>query len=155
MEEYFFEIRFKDAGYRAIVHFAATFTCHNQTEAQSFYEQLIAGFERRGIVITMKNCFRIDNDPILKQNYYQFHQVYLNSAKAHIQIEQFLLTNPDQDKSLIDNMTDKFFNGEDSTAYVGRRYNIPAKVLDEETRNPITDELYYFSVEHLIPKNNG
>lgn len=152
MEEYFFEIRFKDPGYNAMVHFAATFTCNNIREAQSFYDELSAGFERRGVVITMKNCFRIDNDPLLKQNYYQFHQQYLRSAKAQIQIAQFQLSNPDQDKSLIDNMTDKFFNGEDSTAYIGRTYSLPVRVLDEDTRNPITDEIYYFSVEHLIPK---
>jgi hypothetical protein len=47
---------------------------------------------------------------------------------------------------------EKFFAGENSTANIGRKYNIPVKVVERQTRNPISGEFYYFSVEHLIPK---
>ncbi len=150
--EFLIDLRFEDKGYNAIVHFLATYTAIDEIEAKHFYDELIASFVRHGVVIFPSTYIRIDNNPELRERTYEYHQFYLLKATANVRVEQFLLENPDQNKSLWDNLTEKFFAGENSTAKVGHKYNIPVHVYDKRTRNPITGEFYYFSVEHLIPK---
>lgn len=150
--EFLIDLRFEDKEYRAIVHFVATFLAKDEDEARLFVDELIAGFKRRGVVIFPSTYKRIDNDLELRERSYEYHQFCLSRATAHIEIEQFYLENPDQNKSLWDNLLEKFFAGENSTASIGRKHNIPVRVMDKETRNPILDEFYYFTVEHLIQK---
>ncbi len=150
--EFLIDLRFEDKGYSAIIHFLATFNAKDEIEAKHFYDELLAAFIRRGVTIFPSTYIRIDNNPELRERTYEYHQFYLSKATATVQIEQFLLENPDQDKSLWDNLTEKFFAGENSTAQIGNKYNIPVQVRDKKTRNPITGEFYYFSIEHLIPK---
>jgi len=150
--EFLIDLRFEDKGYSAIIHFLTTFNAKDEMEAKHFYDELLAAFIRRGVIIFPSTYIRIDNNPDLRERTYEYHQFYLSKATANVQIEQFLLENPDQDKSLWDNLTEKFFSGENSTAKIGNKYNIPVQVRDKQTRNPITGEFYYFSIEHLIPK---
>ncbi|WP_338376464.1 hypothetical protein [uncultured Flavobacterium sp.] len=150
--EFLLELRFEDIGYNAIIHFMTSFTANDENEAKHFYTELISAFNRRGVVLFPSTYIRIDNNPELRERTYEYHQFYLSRATAKIQIEQFHLENPDQDKSLWDNLVEKFFAGENSTANIGRQYNIPVRVVDKHTRNPIGGEFYYFSVEQLIPK---
>ena len=150
--EFLIDLRFEDKGYNAIIHFFATFTAKNETEAAHFYQELIAAFLRRDVIIFPSTYVRIDNDPRLRERTYEYHQFHLSRATAKVKIEQFLMEDPDQNKSLWDNLTEKFFSGENSTAKIGNKYNIPVRVYDKQTRNPISEEFYYFSIEHLIPK---
>ncbi len=150
--EFLLELRFEDNGYNAMIHFMTTFTANDENEANHFYTELISAFKRRGVLLFPSTYIRIDNDPELRARTYEYHQFYLSIATAQIQVEQFHLENPDQDKTLWDNLVEKFFAGENSTANIGRQYNIPVRVVDKQTRNPIGGEFYYFSVEQLIPK---
>ncbi|MFY0602707.1 MAG: hypothetical protein JXQ93_02075 [Flavobacteriaceae bacterium] len=149
--EYLIDLRFDDKSYRAIIHFVATFIVQNEKDAIEFKDELLAGFKRRGIIILNINCYRIDNNQILRNRAYEYCQFSKEQATASIEVEQFILSNPDQTKSLSNNLIEKFYNGENSTANIGKKYNIPVRVLDKETRNPISDELYYFTIEHLMP----
>lgn len=151
--EFLIDLRFEDKGYNAIVHFVATFIAKNEKEAEVFFEELTKGFERRGVAIILPSTFnRIDHDQLLKERSFEYYEFCKTRATASIAIEQFLLESPDQNKSLIENLTDKFFYGENSTALIGKKYNIPVRVWDKKTRNPINGEIYYLTIEHLIPK---
>ena len=149
--EFLIDLRFEDKGYNAIIHFVTTFTAKDEIEAQYFYDELISAFKRRNVTLFPSTYVRLDNDPEFRERTYEYHQFYLSRATANIQVEQFHLEKPDQEKSLWDNLVEKFFAGENSTANIGRKYNTPVRVVDRQTRNPITGEFYYFSVEHLIP----
>lgn len=150
--EYLIDLKFEDNGYNATIHFVATFLVKDENEAKLFYNELIAGFKRRGVVIFYSHCYRIDNNLHLKERSYEYYKFCQKRATDSIQIEQFYVENPDQDKSLYENLLKKFFAGENSTANIGKKHNIPVRVIDKETRNPIEGEFYYFTIEHLIPK---
>lgn len=149
--EYLIDLRFEDKGYSAIVHFVATFTAKDDVEAKLFIDELSAGFTRRGVLIFPSTYYRIDNNPKLRESSYEYYEFCKKVATASIQIEQFILENPDQNKSLVENLTEKLFSGEKSTAKIGNEFKIPVRVIDKQTRNPITGEFYYFTIEHLIP----
>lgn len=150
--EFLIDLRFEDKGYNAIVHFVATFVAKDESEAKTFIDELTAGFVRRGVLIYSSTYYRIDNDQQRKERSYEYYEFCKKRATASIRIEQFILDNPDQNKSLVDNLTDLLFNGKKSTANIGNEYNIPVRVVDKQSRNPITGEFYYFTIEHLIPK---
>ncbi len=152
--EYIVELRFEDRGYNAVVHFMATFVVQSERDAQLFVDELIAGIKRNGITIFFYVQYnRLDNNPQLKARMYEYYQFYKSRATASIKIEQYLLENPDQTKSLAENLSDCFFNGEDCTAMVGPKYNIPVRVTDKSTGNTIAADIFYSTVEHLIPKD--
>jgi len=150
--EFFLELRFEDTGYNALIHFATTFNVNTEAEAKHFVKELLAAFQRRKVLVLSCSYNRLDNNPELRERMYEYHNFYLKRATANIQIEQFHIDNPNQEKSLWDNLVGNFFDGKDSTANIGNQYNIPVRVVDKETRNPIDNEFYYFSVEQLIPK---
>ncbi|KIX19815.1 hypothetical protein SY27_17345 [Flavobacterium sp. 316] len=150
--EYFLELKFEDSNYNALIHFATTFLTNSEAEGKLFVEELLSAFQRRKVMILSYSYNRIDNNPELRERMYEYHDFYLNRATASIQVEQFHVENPNQEKSLWDNLIGKFFEGEDSTANIGNKYEIPVRVVDKKTRNPINSEFYYFSVEQLIPK---
>jgi hypothetical protein len=150
--EYILEIRFDDNNYNAIIHFVTTFTAKSDQEAKLLVDELVDGFNRRKVMVLSGTYTRIDNNPELRERQYEFYNFYISRATATIQIEQFVLENPDQTKSLVENLTNRFFNGENSTALIGKKYNIPVRVMDKKTRNPITADIFYCNIEHLIPK---
>ncbi|PKQ60152.1 hypothetical protein BZG02_20570 [Labilibaculum filiforme] len=150
--EYIIDLRFEDKNYCAIIHFVTTYTVNSEEESKLFLSELLTGFQRREVIILHYSNNRIDNDEILKRRSYEYLEFTKSQATASIQIEQFHLSKPDQNKTLIENLTDKFWNGEDSIANIGKKFNIPVKVYNKESRNPISGEFYYFSIEHLIPK---
>ena len=43
-------------------------------------------------------------------------------------------------------------NHAQAVAFVGKKFNIPVRVMDKETRNPIDANIFYCTIEHLIPK---
>lgn len=150
--EYIIDLRFEDRNYSALIHFVTTFIVKNEVEASLFVDELKAGFDREGMLILNLSFNRIDNNPVLRERSYEYYEFCKTISTASIQVEQFLIENPDQAKSLVENMTEKLLNGENSTAFIGNKYNIPVKVVDKKTRNPISAEFYYFNIEHLIPK---
>ena len=150
--EYILEIRFDANNYNAIVHFVTTFTAKSEQEAKFLVDELVKGFNRRSVIVLSGTCTRIDNNAELRERQYEFYNFYISRATANIQIEQFVLENPDQTKSLVENLTERLFNGEDSTALIGKKYNIPVRVMDKKTRNPISADIFYCNIEHLIPK---
>lgn len=151
--EFIIDLKFEDINYNAIVHFVSPFYAENDKEAHLFFDELIAGFRRKGITRFFPSTYyRIDDDPEHKERSYEYYEFCKRIATTSLSIEQFYLKNLDQNKSLIENLTENFFTGENSTASIGRKYNIPVRVQDKQTRNEIIGELYYFSIEHLIPK---
>lgn len=150
--EYLIDLKFEDKNYDALVHFVATFVVNTVQEAKNFVKEFSSSFERRDIKINILRYYRIDNDEELLKRSREYHNFQSSISTATIQIEQFFIENPDQTKSLIENMIEKFFSGEDSTALIGQKYNIPIRVLDKESRNPLSNDIYYFAVEHLISK---
>lgn len=147
------DIRFEDVGYNALVHLVTTIEANSYHERDLFYNELKAGLLRTGVIILADSCIQIDSDPLLYQRQMEYQAFCVKNSTATIMIEQFQLEKPDQSKNLWDNLLSKMFNGEESTASIGRKYNIPVRVRDKETRNPITHEVYYFGIEHLIPKS--
>ncbi len=150
--EYSIELRFEDKNYNAVIHFFSTFTANDDNEAELFCTEIKAGLLRQGVQVFQLTNLRIGDNPILKERMYEYHNFFLTRATASIKIDQFYVENPDQKKSLYENLTEKLFSGEDSTANIGRKFDIPVRVLDKDTRNPIAGEFYYFFIEHLIPK---
>lgn len=150
--EYLIDLKYEDNGYDAIVHFVATFLVNTSQEAKIFIEELSAAFERRNVKINLLRYYRIDNDLELLKRSREYHYFQHSNSTAKIQIEQFFVENPNQNKSLYENLTEKLFSGADSTAVIGEKYNIPVRVINKGSRNSISNDIYYFSVEHLIPK---
>ncbi|SIR48260.1 MULTISPECIES: hypothetical protein [unclassified Chryseobacterium] len=151
--EYYIELKIEDNNYSAIIHFATTFHVNSKSEAAHFYAELLSAFRRRNVMIFSSSYIRLDNDPILKERMFEYHNFYLGRATAYIEIDQYYVENPDQNKSLYENLVEKVFAGENSTAEIGKKFKIPVRVADKKTRTPITNDLYYFNVQHLIPKN--
>ena len=150
--EYILEIRFDDNNYNAIIHFVTTFTAKSEQEAKFLVDELVEGFNRRNVIVLSGTYIRIDNNLALRERQYEFYNFCISRATANIQIEQFVLENPDQTKSLVENLTERLFSGEDSTALIGKKYNISVRVMDKKTRNPISADIFYCNIEHLIPK---
>ena len=152
--DYLIDLRFEDQGYNAIIHFVTTLTTKNEEDARTFFDELLSGINRRNVFLLYHSFFRIDNDPILRERSYEYFNFCISRATASIQIDQFILEDPDQSKSLTENMINKFFSGENSTATFGKKYNIPVRVLEKGNRNPISGDFYYFAIEQLIPRLN-
>lgn len=151
--EFIIDLKFEDKNYNAIVHFVTTFIAKDNNEAKMFFDELVAGFLRKGVKLYPTSTYsRIDDSPESKKSSYEYYDFYLNNATASIPVEQFFLEDPDQNKSLIENLTSKVLTGQDSTAIIGQKYQIPVRVTDKETRNIIKGEFYYFYIEHLLPK---
>lgn len=150
--EFILDIRFEDNNYNAVIHLVTTLTANSNTEAQLFIDELMEGFKRRNIIVLNGNYKRIDHDAELKERQYEYYEFCKTRATAIIGIEQFVFENPDQTKSLVDNLTERLLTGENSTAQIGNKYKIPIRVTDKETRNPIDGEFYFMNIEHLTPK---
>jgi hypothetical protein len=101
------DLRFKDKGQNAKVHFLSFFTAKNMEEAQKMYDELIAGFDRRNVEYDYNFSRRIDNDPEMSEKYKGEYEHYLSYTNAHITIEQFQLPNPNQTKTLYENLVEK------------------------------------------------
>jgi len=153
--EYLLDVRFEDKTYNALIHLVTTLTAQSNQEAQIFVDELIDGFKRRNITVLQGTYTRIDHDPVFSSRQYEYYKFCLKRATATVKIEQFIFENPNQTKSLIDNLTERLLNGESSTAWIGNKYNIPVRVIDKETRNQIVGEFFFQNIEHLIPKNNS
>jgi hypothetical protein len=106
---------------------------------------------RRQIQIYSVDYSRIDNNSELRLSKLRYHEYCKTIATATINIEQFKLENPDQTKTLSENLIEKVLNGENSTAQIGRTYNLPIRVLDKKGKS-IRGDIYYLNLEHLIPK---
>lgn len=150
--EYLIDLQYEDKVYNALIHFVATFHVKCESEAKDFITELISGFTRKGVIVFTHSCNRIDIDPTLRERSYEYCNYIKQRATASINIEQFFLEAPDQTKSLSENLIENLFNGKDSLAKIGNTYDIPVRVQDKKTRNPIKGEFYYFTIEHLIPK---
>ena len=149
--EFLIDLKFEDSGFNAVIHFVATFIAKDENDAKLFIDELIAGFKRKDVIIYPSTYYRIDDDQQLKERSYEYYQFCISRATSAIEIEQFILDSPDQNKSLVENLTEKLFNGENSTAKIGSEYKIPVRVYDKKTRNPISGEFYYLTIQHLIP----
>lgn len=150
--EFLIDLRFEDKKYNAVIHFVATFKVKDENEAKLFIAELEASLKRKELIIYPSTYERIDHDPLIRERRYEYYEFCKSRATALIQIEQFILGNPDQNKSLAENLTERVLNGEDSTALIGKKYKIPVRVSEKNSRNPISGEIYYFALEHLIPK---
>ncbi|MVN90527.1 hypothetical protein [Mucilaginibacter aquatilis] len=151
--EFAYDVRFLDTHYDALVHFMSTFIVSNYDDAKKFVEEFNAALVRRGATLYISPYYRIDTDEELKKKTYAMLDFMKGRTNATITVEQFFMQTPDQDRSLSENMTDKFLAGEESSALIGDKFRVPVRVLDNETREPITADQYFFSIEHLIPRN--
>jgi len=150
--EYLLDVKFEDNNYNATIHLVTTLIANSNEEAQLFVDELLEGFRRKNCIVLNETYKRIDHDPELKERQYEYYQFCKSKSTATIGIEQFHFINPDQTKSLVENLTERLLNGENSTAQIGRKYKIPIRVTDKETRNLISGEFYFMNIEHLIPK---
>lgn len=151
--EFLIDLKFEDNNYSAIVHFVTTFTVKDNNDAKLFFNELVAGFVRKDVKLyPTSTYYRIDDDLELKERSYEYYDFCIKRATASIPVEQFFIENPNQNISLVDNLTSKVLTGQNSTAIIGPKFQIPVRVIDKETRNAIKGEFYYFSIEHLIPK---
>lgn len=150
--EYYIDITFEDPFYKAIVRLFTSFIVKDEYENELFIQELVDGLKRRKVTPLNIISSRIDNDIELRQSCYEYHKIFKSKANASIEIEQFILENPNQYKSLVDNLTEKLFNGENSTAKIGEKYSLPVRVSERKTGNPIEENIYFFAIEHLIPK---
>lgn len=151
--EFVLDIKFEDNNYNAIIHLVTTLTANSEGEAQVFVQELMEGFKRRNIIVLHGTYSRIDHDQEFRERQYEYYQFCKSRATATIDIEQFVFENPDQTKSLVDNLTERLLTGKNSTAQIGNKYKIPIRLTDKESRNPIDGEFYFMNIEHLIPKN--
>lgn len=148
--EYLLEIKLDDKNYNAIVHFVSVFHATSNEEAKVFSDYLVDGFKRNGFLTLSATYTELDSEE-LKNRQYQYIQFCLSRATATVNIDQFLIKDPNQAKSLAENLTDKVMNGDISTATIGKKYQIPIRVLNKETLEPIK-EIYYCNIEQLFPK---
>lgn len=150
--EFYLDIRFEDPHYQANVTLITTFVTKDEEEAKLFFEEFVSAFQRRKAKFMYANYFRIDQDEISLEKGYEAYKFHLSKSTQSIKVEQFFVESPDQSKSLISNLMDKYFKNEDSTAKIGREFNLPADVRDKTTGQKVRDEIFYYSIEHLIPK---
>lgn len=150
--EFLLDIRFEDNNYNAVIHLVTTLTANSEQEAKIFIDELLEGFKRRNILVLHGTYRRIDNNQELKERQYEYFEFCKSRATATIDIEQFVFENPDQTKTLVDNLTERLLNGENSTAQIGNKYKIPIRVTDKESRNPINGEFYFMNIEHLVSR---
>ena len=148
--EYFLDMKFEDISYNAIVHVTIIIPVMNENDAKLFKEQILAAFKRKEVIILNLSFYRILEQTEWRESIIRYHEFSLRMASAKIEIDKFYLDNPDQSKTLCENLIEKLFQGEKATAIIGQKYNIPVRVIDKVTKNIISDELYYFSIEQLI-----
>jgi len=151
--EYLLDVKFEDNNYNAVIHLVTTLKAKSDEEARIFVDELVEGFKRRKITVLNGSYTRIDHDPEYRKSQYEYYNFCLKRATASVKIEQFIFENPDQTKSLVDNLTERLLNGENSTAKIGKEYNIPVRITEKETRNQIEREFFFQNIEHLIPMN--
>lgn len=148
------DIHFEDSNFDVLVHLVTTLDVSTAEEADLFKNELVAALIRNKVDITFCTCIQIDNNRELYETQMLGYAKALERATTTILIEQFLLKEPDQSKTLGQNILNKIFDGEDSVASIGRRYNIPVRVKEKTTGNSFK-EVYYFGLEHLIPKQTN
>lgn len=150
--EYLIEIKYVDVNYNANIHFLTTFNAVDENDALLFYNETISAFSRNKVKIQYANYERIDNDPEKKAQFLLRHNQFLQKVNDHVEIEQFFIKDPDQNMSLWENLLKQYKDGDkNANAYEGRKHQIPVNVIDRATFKP-TYDVYYFSVQHLIPK---
>jgi hypothetical protein len=147
---FFLEIRFEDNRFSAIVHLATNLTVTNQNDANHLVEELMESMRRRKLNIISISCPRIDNNPQLSENLLRYYEFYKTRATATVELDQYVMDNPDQTKDLVENILEKILSGENSTAQVGHRYRIPVRVMDKKTKNSIEGDIYYLNLELLV-----
>jgi hypothetical protein len=143
-------MKFEDISYNAIVHVTIIITVRSEIDAESIKDQLLAAFKRKEVIIINMSFYRIFEDTEWRESIIRYHEFSLKMATAKIEIDRFYLDNPNQSKSLCENLIEKLFQGEKATAFIGHKFNIPVRVIDKVTKNIILDEFYYFSIEQLI-----
>ena len=151
--EYILEVKFEDKNYNAIIHFLTTFIVKTEKDARLMVDEIVEGFQRNGAIVLNGHYDRIDDDEIKRDRQYQYHRFCMQRANATVEIEQFILDKPDPKKSLFDNLSEKIFKGENSTASIGKKFNIPVRVTEKDTRKPLDGEIFYCTIEHLIPRS--
>jgi hypothetical protein len=151
--EYLLDIRFEDPHYNANVTLIATFAAKDEEDAKLFFNEFVYAFERNNAKFFYTNHYRIDQDELSFEKGYEAYKFHLSKATQLIKVEQFFVENPNQSKSLIYNLMEKYFKNEDSMAKVGRELTLPVEVTDKTTGQRIRDEIFYYSIEHLMPKS--
>jgi len=147
---YLLDLRWVDNFYDAFVHLVTPVLVNDTQEANLFYNELIAGLKRKNVGLLNCCYYRIDDTDEHMQNGLDYINFQRQLATATMRIEPYVLEKPDQTKSLAENLIERFFVGENSTAKIAKKYEIPVRALDRETRNPVSKEMFYFSIEHLI-----
>jgi hypothetical protein len=149
--EFILEAKFEQNELPVIVHFVSSFTAPDDNVAKTFYYEFLEGLRRKKVILFMSNYHRIDHDPELYNRSHDYINFMYGHATTKVDIDVFYIENPDQAKSVAENQVHNFFSGKDSVAHLGKRVRIPVKVTDKETREPIKDEFFYFSFEHIRP----
>ena len=147
--EFLLEIKFEQQENPVVVHFVTCFNAQNEEVAKSFYEEFLAGLERKNVILFMSNYRRIDHDAILYNRSHDYVKFMHERANAKVDIDVFFLENPNQSKSVAENQVEKFFAGEYSIAHLVKKFHVPVKATDKTTREPIMKEFFYCPIEHI------
>ncbi len=152
--EYSINARFENKGLGIKIHFLTMINVTDEIEADLFHDELLSGFRRMKWEEFHTSLLRIDNNETIRnQKYEELNQIETKSDTT-LRIEQYLLENPDQTKSLAENLVKKLKEeGEASSKAFWRNFNIPIEIRDSSSGRKITGEFYYLKIEHLIPKS--
>lgn len=152
--EYSIDARFENKGLGIKIHFLTMINVTDEIEADLFHDELLSGFRRMKWEEFHTSLLRIDNNETLRnQKYEELNEIELKTDNI-LRIEQYLLENPDQTKSLTENLIKKLKEeGESSSKVLWRNYNIPIEIRESYSGKRITGEYYYLKIEHLIHKS--
>lgn len=147
--QFIIEIRFEDKDLTAIVHLVTLINIKSEEAMAAFCVELEAAIKRNGAIVLLSTFLRIDNNPELKERQIEYYRYYLSRATATVKIDEYTIDDPDQSKNVYDNLIEKMYAGKNAIATEGAKHNIPVRVIDKNSRNPITGEFFYSSIEHI------
>lgn len=147
--EYSIDAHFQNVRRDLKIHFLTTFWVDDPKEAGLFYNELMAGFSRMNWEILHAPFVRIDNNEPFRASVYESIQRIEQISDNSMVIKQYLFENPDQSKSLTENLVKRAKENKDSTA-VYRNYSVAVDVRDTNSGNRITGDLLFLKIEQLI-----
>lgn len=149
---YNIDTKFDDKSLIMRIHFSIIVNVVDEEEAEVFHSEILAALQRVNAIIKYSTLHPIDNDLETGINILEQHKIYLKNASHFIEIKPYYLENPNQEKSMSENMTEKHSAGDSSFVSEGYAYSYPVRVVYRDKQEPFDDQ-YFLSIEHLIPIN--
>ncbi|WP_187477731.1 hypothetical protein [Amniculibacterium sp. G2-70] len=149
---YNIDTKFDDKSLISRTHFSIIVNVVDEEEAEVFHSEILAALQRVNAIIKYSTLHPIDNDLETGINILEQHKIYLKNATHFVEIKPYYLENPDQDKSMSENLAERHSERKGSLVSEGYAYSYPVRVVYKDTQEPFDDQ-YFLSLEHLIPIN--